>query len=75
MFYILNKSNFNFLTFYHKARLLTTLSKRPFENIMGKGENTGNKHFLIMFSTFSMTKFIPSHIYFIVCKVFQIGLV
>ena len=24
-----------------------TLGKRPFENIMGKGENAGNQHFLL----------------------------
>ena len=30
-----------------QSLLLTTLEKEPFENIMGKGENTGNKHFLL----------------------------
>ena len=27
--------------------LLTTLGKKPFENIIGKGENAGNQHFLL----------------------------
>ena len=27
--------------------LLTTLSKKSFENIVGKGENAGNQHFLL----------------------------
>ena len=26
---------------------LTTLRNRPFENIVGKGENAGNQHFLL----------------------------
>ena len=30
-----------------QSRLLTTLRKKPFENIVGKGENAGNKHFLL----------------------------
>ena len=29
------------------SRLLNTLKKQPFENIMGKGENAGNQHFLL----------------------------
>ena len=30
-----------------QSRLLTTLCQKPFENIMGKGENAGNQHFLL----------------------------
>ena len=33
--------------FTTQSRLLTTLTKRPFENITGKGENAGNQHFLL----------------------------
>ena len=33
--------------FTTQSRLLTTLTQRPFENIMGKGENAGNQHFLL----------------------------
>ena len=33
--------------------------KRPFENKVEKGENSGNQHFLTMFSTLSNTKFNP----------------
>ena len=29
------------------SRLLTTLYKKPFEDIVGKGENAGNQHFLL----------------------------
>ena len=35
-----------FQLFTKQSRLLTTLSYKPFENIMGKGENAGNQHFL-----------------------------
>ena len=30
-----------------QSRLLTTLKNYPFENIVGKGENAGNPHFLL----------------------------
>ena len=33
--------------FTKQPRLLTPLRKRPFENIVGKGENAGNQHFLL----------------------------
>ena len=37
------------LTLYHTIPTftLTTLWKKPFENIVGKGENAGNQHFLL----------------------------
>ena len=35
------------LLFATQSRLLKTLTKRPFENILGKGENAGNQHFLL----------------------------
>ena len=35
------------LLFTAQSRLLTTLRKKPFENIVGKGENAGNQHFLL----------------------------
>ena len=38
------KTPFNSTTL---SRFLTTLTKRPFENIVGKGENAGNQHFLL----------------------------
>ena len=40
--------------------------KRPFENIVGKGENNGNQHFLLfpsMFSTLPKANFIFFYIY------------
>ena len=30
-----------------QSRFLTTHRKKPFENIVGKGENAGNQHFLL----------------------------
>ena len=33
--------------FTTRSRLLTTLKQRTFENIVGKGENAGNRHFLL----------------------------
>ena len=30
-----------------QSQLLMTLGKNPFENIVGKGENAGNQHFLL----------------------------
>ena len=30
-----------------RSRLLTTVRKKPFENIMGKEENAGTQHFLL----------------------------
>ena len=33
------------LTFYHIVQTFTTLYKKTFENIVGKGENAGNQHF------------------------------
>ena len=41
--------------------VLTNPKYKAFENIVGKGENAGNQHFLIfptMFSTLSMTEII-----------------
>ena len=37
-------SRFIFTT---QSRLLTILTKKAFENIVGKGENSGNQHFLL----------------------------
>ena len=35
------------LTLYHPIQTFETLVKMPFENIVGKGENAGNQHFLL----------------------------
>ena len=53
-----------------------TLEKKPFENILGKGENAGNQHFFLfptMFPTLSKTNFNFSAI-FVVSKCFQFGI-
>ena len=50
--------NLLILILYHTMTTVTTLYKKPFENIVGKGENAGNQHFLFfptMFSILSRT--------------------
>ena len=34
--------------FATQSRLLTVQEKKDFENTMGKGENAGNQHFLLL---------------------------
>ena len=36
-----------FKSFPYNPRNLTTLRKKPFENIVGKGEDAGKQHFLL----------------------------
>ena len=38
--------------FTTQSRILTTLKKKPLENIVGKGENAGNQHFLLFTQCF-----------------------
>ena len=64
--------------FTTKSQPLTTLGKKPFENIVGKGENAGNQHFLIFpqcFLPFQIWISIFKSHYFVACKFFQFGLV
>ena len=65
------------LTLNHKSQLLTTLRKKAFENIVGKGEYAGNQHFLLfptMFSTLPKLDFgFLKPIYFAICRCFQFG--
>ena len=44
-------------------QLLTTLKQKSFENIMGKGENAGNQHFLLLPSPAQMAQWCacPTH--------------
>ena len=50
----------NGLTLYHTISTSNDLMrKRPFENVVGKGENAGNQHFLL----FQHVSY-PSHIKF-----------
>ena len=37
----------NGLTLYHTTQLKVTMKEKPFENIVGEGENAGNQHFLL----------------------------
>ena len=57
------------LTITKQSLLLSTLRKNPFENIVGKGENAGNQHFLLFLQCFLS---FPKHI-LAACKCFQIG--
>ena len=70
----------------HLNRLFTTQSqlptinnpeeKKPFENIVGKGENAGNKHFLLFPQCFSILSktLVPNLVAkFVVCYCFQFG--
>ena len=60
------------LPFTTQSGLLTTLYKRPFEKIVGKGENADNQHFLLFPQCFQLFPFLSlSYIYFVVCKCFQ----
>ena len=54
---------------------MTTLRK-PFENIVGKGENAGNQHFLLFSTDFCTSKNKIQRFgnsYFVVCKCSQFG--
>ena len=35
------------LTLYHTIQTFIDLGKKPFENIVGKGESAGNQNFLL----------------------------
>ena len=40
--------------FPHKEGVLKTLMEEPFENIVGKGNNAGNQHFLLFLLCFAL---------------------
>ena len=40
-------NDYNFKLFTKQSQLLMILRKEPFENIVKKGENGGNQHFLL----------------------------
>ena len=79
----------NGLTLYHTILTFNEppppKTEKPFENIVGKGENAGNHHFLLSHNVFfpslkkkkiqklqnKFQKF--SHVHFIVCTCFQFG--
>ena len=46
---IFEKKNAAISTFalFQQSQLLITPREKPFENIVGKGENAGNQHFLL----------------------------
>ena len=46
MQYISIWTSLNFCNWLTQSRLLTTLKKKPFENIVGNAENAGYQHFL-----------------------------
>ena len=75
--YGLRLHRFQCLTLYPTIPSLIDLETESFENIVGKGENAGNQHFLLfpaMFSNLSQTEFHQlSNIKFVVCKYFRFG--
>ena len=53
-----------------------TQVKKPFENIVGKGENVDNLHYLLFptkSSALEKKSMYFSHIKFVVCQVFEFG--
>ena len=53
---------------------MPSVGKKPFENIVGKGENAGNQHFLAMISTISKKNWIlrgTSQLSTVVCNFSQ----
>ena len=59
-----------------QSPLLTTLKKKPFENIVGRGEDAGDQHFLLFpqcFQPYQRQKS-SKYLYFVVCKCFFLKL-
>ena len=61
-----------------QSRGLTMIRSKPFENIVGKGENAGNQHFLLFpqcFLSYERLNLCEGYIYiyFVTCKRFQFG--
>ena len=57
---------------------ILTLRKKPFAYIVGKGENAGNQNFLLFPQCFHLSRnifYFFGHIYSVICKVFEFGLV
>ena len=54
--------------FTTQSQLLMTMGKKPFENIVGKGENACNQHFLHLPQCYHFKYFD-----FVVCKCFEFG--
>ena len=66
------------LTLYHTIPTFNDPEERPFEKILGKGENAGNQHFLLFpryFLPFPQQIQFFNDIYFVVCKCFEFRLV
>ena len=64
------------LTLYQTISTLTNPIEKPFENIVGKGENAGNQHFSFSHNVFypTINKFqFLTHFYIVVCKCFEFG--
>ena len=64
------------LNLNHTIQTFNNLRKEAFENILGKGENAGNHHFLLSpkwFLFFQRQFHFLHRIYFVVCKSFEFG--
>ena len=72
----LSKASTYQVLFTTQPRLLMTLGKNPFENIVRKGENVGNEQFLLFPPCFQLNQITVSpfvHIFYIT-SLFAIGL-
>ena len=60
-------SSGNELTLYHTIPSLPTPKKKAFENIVGKGDNTGKQHFVLFPQCFLLVRrqisFFESHLF------------
>ena len=61
-------------SFPKQSRVFMTLKEKPFENIVGKAENSGNQHFSLLPQCFNPIREILhpfSHTEIVLCKCFQ----
>ena len=66
------KDKFHHLTLYHTIPTFMTPIEKAFENIVGKGENAGNQHFLLFPQCFlSFTKQISNFQSPLVCRLYN----
>ena len=69
------KGSSTFYLFTTQSQVLRTQRKKPLENIVEKGENAGDQHFLLFsqyFLPLPNKLLVLSHIHFVVCKMLWI---
>ena len=64
------------MSLLHNPNFLQPSRKRPLDNILGKGENAGNQHFLLFSKCFlpflKQNSNFESNLFFVVCKYFNL---